>query len=192
MNTYTPEQEAILNRYTGGVHNWTPEQSKQVGIMAKDAGVSALSGVMKLPADVMHLAALGIPFESISTGLNNLANDYESGIDFVKDKLLSDEAVKQYYATKNYYENNGIFSNPTKDNINPIYNWYELAGGIKFATKGINKGLAVLNKGNKSDFLFKAKQIAKNTLKGRNATVNETLITGAGIYNDYYINKEGN
>lgn len=55
MNKLTKEQQVIFDRYTGGIQNFTPEQKKEGVIFTKDALVSNLAGLGKLPADLLQL-----------------------------------------------------------------------------------------------------------------------------------------
>lgn len=182
MNNLTKEQQVIFDRYTGGIRNFTPEQKKEGVIFTKDALVSNLAGLGKLPADLMQL----FPEQSM---LNALGHSWENGVDYVKDALLSEQAVKDYYATKRFYEQNGITANPLAAGLNPAYNWAELLGGIRLASKGIAKGVNTFKKDGGQAGKYYSKKIRdflKGAARGENATINGTTLTGLGIYNDYY------
>lgn len=185
MNKLTKEQQVIFDRYTGGIQNFTPEQKKEGVIFTKDALVSNLAGLGKLPADLLQL------FPEQST-LNALGHSWENGVDYVKDALLSEQAAKAYYATKRFYEQNGITADPLAAGLNPAYNWYELLGGMRFASKGIAKGVNTFKKDGGQAGKYYSKKIRdflKGAARGENATINGTTITGLGIYNDYYKDK---
>lgn len=182
MNTLTDQQRNILNRYTGGIYAWTPEESRKTLTALKDLAVAQVSGIAKLPADVMQI----FPENS---NINALGNRWENGVDYLKDKLMSDQAVKDYYATKEFYKQNGVLSNPAAVGINPIYNWSELAGGVKFATRATAKGINLYHRGRGQVgkyYLKETKDFIKGAARGENANINGTMMGGIGIYNDYY------
>nr|QTZ82743.1 MAG: hypothetical protein [Enquatrovirus sp.] len=185
MNEFTKEQQAIINRYLGGIQNLTPEQSKKAATFAKDTIVSNLAGIGKLPADILQI----FPERSM---LPALGRYWENGVDYAKDALLSEQAVKDYYATKRFYEQNGIFTNPIAAGLNPAYNWLELAGGMRLASKAIPKGINTFKKnaGQAGGYYSKKiKDFLKGAARGENAAINGTALTGLGLYNDYYKDK---